>query len=147
MGFLFVDFQAICLYLFNGFDVCLFCLFFCWQEHPEVVHIPDIILYMQLLFGVMIHWVQKSDTSDLDHLRSWVVSGLASILVSQYSTRHFGSVRVCIAVDLIRIRVPCVRVVDAAVRVHIHDVVGIAAIGRTRKHILRLQPTSHVFYE
>ena len=100
MGFLFVDFQAICLYLFNGFDVCLFCLFFCWQEHPEVVHIPDIILYMQLLFGVMIHWVQKSDTSDLDHLRSWVVSGLASILVSQYSTRHFGSVRVCIAVDL-----------------------------------------------
>lgn len=100
MGFLFVDFQAICLYLFNGFDVCLFCLFFCWQEHPEVVHIPDIVSNMQLLLDVMIYRIKKGNPGYLNHLRSWVVSGLASILVSQYSTRHFGSVRVCIAVDL-----------------------------------------------
>ena len=85
MRFLFVDLQAICLYLFNGFGVCLFCLFFRWQKHPEIIHIPDVIFYMQLLFDVMIHWIQKCNTGNLNHLGSWVVSGLASILISQYS--------------------------------------------------------------
>lgn len=55
---------------------------------------------MQFLFDVMIYWIQEGDAGNLDHLGSWIVSGLASVLISQYSARHPRGVGIRVAADL-----------------------------------------------
>lgn len=100
MGFFLIYFQTVCPYSFDGFCICHFCLFFCGQEHPEIIHVPDVILYMQLFFDVVVYGIQEGNTGNLDHLRSWIVPGFASVLISQDTTWHSCGIRICIAAYL-----------------------------------------------
>ena len=58
----------------QSFDVAFqslkasFCTISVMSQRPRIIHVPDVVLGVHSFLHVVIHWVQKRDSGDLDHL-------------------------------------------------------------------------------
>lgn len=65
-----------------------FCVISVMGQRPCIIHVPDVVLCVHPFLHVVIHWVQKRDPGNLDHLRTGVVPGITDILRIQHSADH-----------------------------------------------------------
>lgn len=71
------------------------------RQQPCIVHVPDVVPCVHLLLHVVIHWVQKRDPGDLNHLRPRIISGAAGILRIQHTTDHLIDVIIKISSEVL----------------------------------------------